>query len=152
MENKNFAAIPADVTIQVVEKLKEINALLSPYCVTLTNQQRKEISKMGDGTLAFVQKAFEFAQAQPEFLPSYVDIEQWRIDMMDVDSVRKIDSVLVKVDEQVSDTRVQAGHEALEAALAYYHTVTRATTDGIAGAKPVHEEMKRRYTRGRKKE
>lgn len=151
MDNKNYVAIPADVVTQVVDKLKEIDGLLAPYCVTLTVTERKEILKMGDNTLAFVQKAFEFAQQNAEFLPSYVSMEEWKIDMDDTVTTKQIDSVLGRVVEKVSDTRIEAGHEALKAALAYYHNVSRAATDGITGAKPIYDELKKRYARGRKK-
>ena len=56
MANLNVQLIPAEVVEQVLQKQNEINALLQPYMVSLTVEQRKTLSKMGDKTLSFVVK------------------------------------------------------------------------------------------------
>lgn len=150
MNNRNSTAIPAEVTSEVVNKLQEIDALLAPYCITLTKKERKEIVKMGNASIPFVQKSFEFAQTNGEFLPSHIKIDEWKIDLDDTISTEKINTVLGRVVEKTSDTRMGAGSEALKAALSYYQSVKRAATDGVAGAKPIYDELKKRYTRGKK--
>jgi hypothetical protein len=39
-----------------------------------------ELSKMGDKTLAFVQKALEYAEANPTLVPAYLDIAEAKKD------------------------------------------------------------------------
>ncbi len=65
MENQHNQAIPADVLADVQKKINEAAALLKPYVINLTVAQRRDISKMGDKSLAFVSKALELAAQNP---------------------------------------------------------------------------------------
>ncbi|WP_312823192.1 hypothetical protein [Epilithonimonas sp.] len=56
-KNQISVAIPATVTASVQEKLQECSTLLAPYLQGLTVDERKSLFKMGDKTVATVQKS-----------------------------------------------------------------------------------------------
>jgi hypothetical protein len=59
--------------MQVKTKAEEIKALLAPYITPLTPEQRRALAKMGDKTLAFVEKAHELALINPLFVPPFLN-------------------------------------------------------------------------------
>lgn len=145
MENRNYVAIPSDVKAKIIAMANGMAELITPYCVILTATERKEMSKMGNVNTAFVTQAFDEAVQNPGFLPSYVNTDEWRIDTDDVKSTEQMITALAAVNQKLSDTRMQAGHEALQSGHAYYYNVKRAASDGIAGAKPSYEKLKSHF-------
>jgi hypothetical protein len=63
--------IPTDVLTRTQAKIGEVAALLAPYVVALTSQERHELPKMGEKTIAFVEKATDFAYQNPNLMPPY---------------------------------------------------------------------------------
>lgn len=56
-KNQISVAIPATVTASVREKLRECKNSAHPYLQGLTIDERKSLFKMGDKTVATVQKS-----------------------------------------------------------------------------------------------
>ena len=61
MDNKHLEAIPTDIIAQVQTKLNEIRPLLLPYATPLTPSERRDLLKMGEKSLTFVEKSYRFA-------------------------------------------------------------------------------------------
>jgi DNA relaxase NicK len=57
MENKHLVSIPQDVLAQAQSYIDSANAVLAPYLLPLTPSERRDLPKMGDKTLSFVEKA-----------------------------------------------------------------------------------------------
>jgi len=74
MNNQHTQVIPNDVLAQATAKINEATALLKPFLLTLTAEERKVMLKKGDKSDSFVNKAFEYAKTNPEFLPFFVNI------------------------------------------------------------------------------
>ena len=79
MDNINNNPIPAAVLAVALKKIQDARADLAPYLHPLTIQQREEILKMGDKSLAFVTKMAEYAQSLPKLMPSYLDVPGLRL-------------------------------------------------------------------------
>jgi hypothetical protein len=72
-ENKISIEIPAAEYQAIMEHLNNAQAALSKYVIALTPAQRMGLPKLGDKTLAFVNKTAEYANSQSKFVPSYLD-------------------------------------------------------------------------------
>lgn len=57
MNNIHNSSIPQTVLNEIKQKLSEASDLLKPYVNPLTPAERTELAKLGDKTLAFVEKA-----------------------------------------------------------------------------------------------
>ena len=145
MANLNVQLIPAEVVEQVLQKQNEINALLQPYMVSLTVEQRKTLSKMGDKTLSFVVKSLEYAKQNPVLVPQYIDLEGFAVDIMDVNLIKQMQIPSEALSSILSDTLMQAGHEAYESALAFYNAVKVAARNNVPGAKVIYEDLSQRF-------
>jgi hypothetical protein len=150
MKNAHLKAIPPDVVSQVQTKLNEIKALLIPYAVTLTPAERHSMLKMGEKSLAFVEKAHDYAVENPEFVPPFLDMPAFDVDLADARGLWTVRNDAMQVYEMIDDTAMAAGSESYHAALTVYSSTNVASAQNIPGAKAIDEDLSRRYP-GRKR-
>ena len=152
-ENIHVQAIPPDVLAQAQTKIQEVQALLAPYMLALTPEERRELPKMGAKTISFVEKAFDFAQQNPNLVPPYLDLAAFGVDFNDAHGLWTVHNMVQQVEEGIADTEMLAGSEAYQAALVFYKSVKMAAAQDVPGARAVYEELKSRFPqRGRKSE
>jgi len=149
--NKHNASIPEDVLAQVLTKVNEIKLILASCMVPLTPTERQEMLKMGEKTLAFVEKAYAFATENPHLLPAFLDMDAFGTDFADAHNLVTLVNSIRQLYENVSDTEMAAGSEAYQAALVFYNSVKVAAAQDVSGAKAVYEDLKTRFPRGRRK-
>jgi hypothetical protein len=150
MKNVHNQRIPPEVLEEVRRKLEEAADILEPYLLALTPEERHEMIKMGDKTLSFVEKSYDFAVSNPSFLPSFLPLSEFEIDMEDALKLRPLNILVKQLYDGIEDTVMIAGSEAFQAALVFYSAVKQAASQDIPGAKAVCEELKVRFP-GRKK-
>jgi hypothetical protein len=150
-DNKHVQAIPSDVLTQAQTKINEVKALLTPYIVALTPAERHELPKMGEKTISFVEKAYDFAQQNPNLVPPYLDLDLFGTDFEDAHGLWTLVNSMRQLEENASDTEMTAGSEAYQAALVFYKSVKMAAAQDIPGAKAVYEELKTRFPSGKRK-
>lgn len=149
MSTKNQISIdiPQSVIDKVTGNLQESRTLLAPYLQALTSGERETIFKMGDKTVATVQKVEDYTETNPEFAPSYMDQPEFVKDVSVVTDLSPLRNLATQLASDLSDTIMLAGNEALLAALLYYGAVKEAADKGVATAKPIYEDLSKRFTR-----
>jgi hypothetical protein len=126
-DNRHSQAIPPDVLTQAQTKINEVKTLLAPYIVALTPSERHELPKMGEKTISFVEKAFDFARQNPNLVPSYLDMTAFGTDFEDAHGLWTLVNSIRQLEESASDTEMTAGgSEAHHAALVFYKSVKMA--------------------------
>jgi hypothetical protein len=150
-DNKHIQAIPQDVLTQAQTKINEASALLAPYIVALTPAERHELLKMGEKTIGFVEKAYDFAQQNPNLVPPYLDMAAFGTDFGDAHGLWTLVNSIRQLEENAGDTEMTAGSEAYQAALVFYQSVKMAAAQDIPGAKAVYEELRTRFPGGKRK-
>jgi hypothetical protein len=145
MNDRHVIAIPADVLAAVRTHIGAAITALRPYVVPLTPTERRDIPKMGEKSLSFVEKSFEYAEANPEFRPSFLDMTEFQVDMTDALGLRVTRNVALQLLENIDDTEMIAGSEAYQAALGFYQNVKLLAAQDVPGAKAVYEELKKRF-------
>ena len=147
VQNQISVEIPASVVAEVTQKLQECKTLLAPFLQGLTAKQRKELFKMGDKTVATVQKTKSYVDTNPEFVPNYMDKPEFLKDEAVVSQLNPITNLAKQLFTDTSDTVMLAGSEALKQALYYYGSVKEAQSKGVATAKPIYEDLSERFAR-----
>ncbi|MDR2510313.1 MAG: hypothetical protein LBC77_06685 [Spirochaetaceae bacterium] len=150
-DNRHIQAIPQDVLTQAQTKIDEVAALLAPFMIALTPQERHEMPKMGEKTVSFVEKAYDFARHNPNLVPPYLDMVSFGADFGDAHGLWTLVNSIRQLDENAGDTEMAAGSEAYQAALVFYKSVKMAAAEDIPGAKAVYEELKTRFPGARRK-
>lgn len=144
-ENVVSIVIPPGDLQQVIFKLQEINAILKPYLIALTPDDRKTLPKMNDKTEPFVTKALDYAKSNPEFAPAYMSVPELQIDMKAVSDLTSILQLLEPLCDNVNDTEMLCGSEAYMAALTYYNSVKHGAKMNVPSAKGIYEDLKKRF-------
>ncbi|MDR1672987.1 MAG: hypothetical protein LBS09_05960 [Bacteroidales bacterium] len=151
MENINNQMIPDPVVQQTLEKLNEAYDLIRPYLHTLSNDERAATLKMGDKSLALVEKTVELATTNPELAPKYFNLEDLNIDLSDAVKLRTLLNRAQQITRDLDDTMMLAGHEAIAQSLSFYNSAKQAARDNVPGAQTVFNELKKRFAVGRPK-
>lgn len=146
-KNQISVEIPASVITEVAQKLQDCKTLLAPYLQALTVEDRKSLFKMGDKTVATVQKVKSYLETNAEFAPNYMDKTEFLKDEAVVSALTPIGNLATQLATDVQDTITLAGSEALVAALLYYGTTKEASDKGVATAKPIYDDLSQRFSR-----
>ncbi|MBL0743829.1 hypothetical protein [Chryseolinea lacunae] len=115
--------------------------------ITLTTKQRQQLAKMGDGSLPFTEKAADYAKRNPEFLPSYIKLEEFETDLLAARQLNHIYQLLSQLVTQIDDSMLASGSEAYLAARTYYASVKAAAKAHVAAAKVVEADLAERFAR-----
>lgn len=134
----------AVLTVQSSEtKLKEVKAALEQESISLTPTERHSILKMGPRSLAFVEKAHEFAEQNPSLRPPYLNMTAFDEDFGDAHNLWGLLSIATQIQEMISDTAMAAGSDAYYHALDFYKYVKTLAERDTLGARAVYEELKK---------
>jgi hypothetical protein len=144
-ENQHVQTIPSTVLSQAQTKIDEIKELLAPYMLALTPAERQTIPKMGEKTLGFVEKSYDFARQNLPLVPSYLNLDAFGVDFSDAHGLWTLCNSVRQLEESIDDTEMIAGSEAYQAALVFYQSVKAAAAQDVPGAKAVYEELKTRF-------
>ncbi|MDR3309061.1 MAG: hypothetical protein LBS80_03820 [Tannerella sp.] len=151
MANRHLQLIPTKDIYAVRDLLIQARSLLAAYVTPLTPAERRAMIKMGAKTLSFVEKAHEFAHANPILCPPYLDMAGFDIDFADASGLWDVIVSSQQLHELLDDTGMLAGSEAYQAALVFYNSVKVAARQNVPGAKAVYEELKKRFPTGKRK-
>lgn len=150
--NQISAAISAENQNAIENGLNTVATALKDILIfNLTPDQRAAMLKMGDKTLAFVDKALEYARQNPTLVPQYADITEAEKDLALTRDLFHIYQKLAALTRSVEDAMMVSGAEAYEASLIFYNSVKGASRSNAAGSQAIYEEMKKRFPgRGKK--
>lgn len=144
-ENKSNVAIPATVIDQVTNLLNQINTTLAPYITPLTNEERRAILKMSDKTEAFVDKTKGYLVSNPEFIPSFLNTGDFEIDYQNNTLMNPVLKTATQLANNLNDTVMVSGSEAYKGSLMYYNNVKQGDKNGVANARTIYEDLKKRF-------
>jgi hypothetical protein len=101
--------------------------------------------------VAFNIPAMQLAASNPQFCPSYLNLDELNIDIADAVNLRALNNRLQQLSREIEDTVMLAGSEAFTQSLSFYNSVKQAARDNVPGAESLFEELKKRFTTGRPK-
>ena len=137
--------IPEADLAEVKAAIAVLKAKLLPHLKVLTVQERSDIPKMGDKTVAFVRKALDYAQLYQNLVPTFLDLEAMETDVAAVGSLWLLSRDFISVSQAVEDSIMLSGSEAYQAALVFYASVKSAAKLGVPGAQAVYDDLSARF-------
>ena len=146
-QNQISVEIPQAVIDRVTEKLQECQTALAPYLQAITADERMSLFKMGNKTVATVQKIKSYMQTNPEFIPGYMNSDEFLKDEKLVTQLQPVMNLAKQLTDNTEDTMMLAGSEAIMGALLYYGQVEEAKKKGINSARPIYDDLSARFTR-----
>ena len=118
-----------------------------PFLINLTPQERMELAKMSDGTLAFVTKVMEYMKTNPQFLPTFADKTAFEKDFALMQKLDALFGMLSILASGVDHTRMAAGSEAYAVARMYYNNVGLAAQSNQPGAGVIRDDLAARFAK-----
>ncbi len=150
MENQIHQIIPDEVMEEVTIALTTAANALQPYLLALTPDQRKEMAKMSDKTVPFVEKNLEYCGSAPQFVPPFMDCEALAVDVKVTQQLIPLYRIITGMSDGLDDTVMVAGSEAYINALNYYNSVKQAAKNNVPVAKSIYEDLSKRFVKTKK--
>lgn len=145
-ENLVSLTIPADKLSAIQSNITALNSSIENYLLfNLTPQDRLELTKMGDKTIAFVQKALEYAETNPNLVPTYLDLPEAKIDFAFTQDLNNILKQISTLQRAIEDTMMIAGSEAYDAALVFYGSIKGASRANVPGSEAIYNDLHERF-------
>jgi len=148
-QNIHRQAIPADVLEQIATKSREIKELIAPYAIALTSSERRNLPKMGDKSIAFVEKAYQYFIENSALRPNFVDEADYTADYRDAMDLRVAAINIAQANDALSDLLLISGSEAYQASLGVYANFATQAERNIGNAKTLYGELRKRFPRRR---
>jgi hypothetical protein len=149
-QNLVSAAITEDVKAQIQANINSIAEIL-PFLLALTNEDRQSGLKLGDKTIALIDKGIDYADNNPTLVPAYVNFAEVKKDYQLQKDLIGILQLLYSLVQKIEDTQQEAGAEAYNGVLAFYQAVRVAAEKNVPGARVIYEDLSKRFP-GRKKQ
>lgn len=144
MQNRITATLTEADRQAVLEAVQTIQTKL-PFLISLTPDERRELPKMGDKSVAFVRKSVELAQDGKDYLPGAFDSTEFQNDLALYDSLLPILQKVTKLHEMLEDTMTEIGSDLFVAALDHYAAAKR--NGSTAGLDELMTALGKRFSR-----
>lgn len=149
MKNDFEMQISAEDATKINDAIEVIRTVLLPKLVDLSPNEKMGMAKMGDKTLAFVNKCVIHMEENQELTPPYISVNEARLDLDALTDLRKIMTPIDQISAMVNDSMIIAGSEAYSSALAFYTYIKGAVKAGVPGTEVIYNDLKVQFP-GRK--
>lgn len=146
-DNRISAEFTETAEAAVMGHIAAIRALM-PFLINLTPEERQEMPKLGDKTLAFDEKCKTHMEQNPAFVPGFIDVAEVNKDRELRKPVNNVERALKALSDSASDTSMLTGAEIYMADLAFYQNVRQAAKRGKPNAQTVYDDLKSRFPGG----
>jgi hypothetical protein len=145
--NENRISISlTDAEIKTINDAIQILAdKLQPILIALEAGDKKNLAKIGEKSISFVDKVTQYAKTNPEFLPPFINADELKKDFEAFTVLNNFLRPLNQITKNLDDTATLCGSEAILAALGYYNSVGQAKKMGVPNAATIYEDLSQRF-------
>jgi hypothetical protein len=143
-QNLLSLALTEDDTVAINTALADIESRLVGL-VALDNDTRRQITKMGDKSEAFVRQTLMVLTQNPDVVPAALGLAEAQADLRMVDQLRPLMSRLQRLAERVADSEMALGSDAMNTALEGYALLK--LTSRNKGLEALSESLAGRFSR-----
>lgn len=144
-QNRISIVIPPAVETAFNTKIDEARALLAPFLVSLTDDERAALFKLGDARLAFDTKCDNYMHAQPALVPDDITIAEYDKDGAAWGAIGRMQAKVGTMNGELSDTAMVVGSDRMDADLVFYNYLAFKARTGAPGADTIHDDLKSSY-------
>jgi hypothetical protein len=113
---------------------------------SLSAKDRRALPKMGDGSVAFVEKAHEYAKTYGDLVPGFMDVNELTENLNLYSQLQALHQLLNPLVASINDSMLLAGSQSYTASLAFYRNVKNASKMKIKNAKVIHDDLAKRFS------
>jgi hypothetical protein len=139
---KPDAAISEDTRDTIIGMIQDAMNYFEDYGQTFRPVERMRMNGLGIRNYGFTQTALANASRNPQFIPSYLNIDDWRAAISDFQSKRDILAAIRQFEQLVRDGLRVPADAAFSFALEYYGALQEAARRGAPGAAVEFAELR----------
>jgi hypothetical protein len=133
--------MPAQTIELLNHQLNDVMNTLDNYSQHMRALDRKRLNGVGIKKLGFIERAFELALENPEFLPHYLTIERFGDDIDYFLAFRSLVDIVTQIREKFWNITMHAADIAYTDALEFYASVREAAKRRVDSAETIHNEL-----------
>ncbi|AXG69087.1 hypothetical protein KORDIASMS9_01306 [Kordia sp. SMS9] len=122
--------------------LEGIKQILNGKTVNLTPEQRRQYGSIGNQNKLIVDKAKNYMEQHPNWIPSFLDKVEFDKDYAARQQMEQRTQLLQNLTQQLLDTKTLLDHDNYTNSLSFYRMMRYLAGENEAGAKTVYEDMK----------
>ena len=147
MATKTPTGIPEPVINEATQLLTNALIVLKPYLIALRPMERRDMSKMSDKTLPFVEKTIAYCESAPQFAPAFMNVEQLNVDFEVYNQLIPLLRLSRQLTSGLDDTSMKIGSGCFNNALTYYNLAKLGSRMDVPGAKTIYDDLRKRFYR-----
>lgn len=122
--------------------IQTLQTKLVPKLIALSTEDKQAVPKVKDKAVPFMQKALQYMETNPEFIPVYFDKAEVNKDFDGFVSINNFLRLLGPTVSNMEDTAFLCGSEGYRGTLNYYNNVKLAAKINVPNAKAIYEDLK----------
>jgi hypothetical protein len=121
--------------------LNDLKTILDSYAQHLRALDRRRLNGVGVRKLGFIERAYEIALENSEFLPHYLTIERFGEDIQYFMDFRSLTDLTAQIREKLWNITIQSADIAYTDALEFYASVREAAKRRVDAAETIFNEL-----------
>lgn len=135
----------------VIQKFKEVEAIIDPFAVNLTPEERISYPVLGKKLFGFAETTIEYQRNHPQLALNIVDLAEQEEDMALTKQLREVLEVVGPIYEKIKDTYMAVSAETYLASRVFYDSVKAAAKAGVPGADAIARDLGTIYKKASRK-
>ncbi|AEF80434.1 hypothetical protein [Leadbettera azotonutricia] len=143
-------AISTETVEKIAASLTEAMGLVAKSSNTFTPHDRIRLVGAGIKNWGFIQTAFSHAVANPQFVPAFLDMDQFKNAVDDFERKRILLTLIQQFTKIISDSMLNDSDEAYHDGIEYYNYVREAARQRVPGAEAEYKALKPYFKRNKR--
>jgi hypothetical protein len=145
----NNPDMPQNVIDMLNTDFNSIKELLDNFSQHLRALDRMRLNGVGIKKLGFIERAYELALENGEFLPHYLTLERFGTDIQYFMDFRSLTDLVTQIREKLWNITIQSADIAYTDALEFYASVREAAKRRVDAAESIHNALSPFFRRHR---
>jgi hypothetical protein len=145
----NNPDMPQEIIDNLNTDFNSIKELLDNFSQHLRALDRMRLNGVGIKKLGFVERAYELALENSEFLPHYLTLERFGRDIQYFMDFRSLTDLVTQIREKLWNITIQSADIAYTDALEFYASVREAAKRRVDAAESIHNALSPFFKRHR---
>jgi len=137
----NNPDVPQATIDQINTMLNELKNTLDNFSQHLRSLDRMRLNGVGIRKLGFIERSYELALENAEFLPHYLTLERFGTDIQYFMDFRSLTDLTSQIREKLWNITIQSADIAYTDALEFYASVREAAKRRVDAAETIHNEL-----------
>jgi hypothetical protein len=137
----NNPDMPQNVIDNLNTDFNSIKEVLDNFSQHLRSLDRRRLNGVGVRKLGFIERAYEFALENAEFLPHYLTLDRFGKDIQYFMDFRTLVDLVTQIREKLWNITIQSSDIAYTDALEFYASVREAAKRRVDAAETIHNAL-----------